>query len=399
MAGLRRMLALTALPSFDNAWPSSSDAWPISKAGRRERDRILDAAAAEGTDGADGTALLRAAVLRQMEEEDAGFAAGVRAYRDHPWRRDMPEPPTLWSEGCVRVLDFGGQGRPVLFVPSLINRAYVLDLAPGASMLRYLAEEGVRPLLLDWGTPGPAERGFTLTDHIAGPLERALAALPGPVVLAGYCMGGLLTLAAALRQPERVAALALLATPWNFHAGPDAPARGRSLAKLLPALEPAMELAGALPTEMVQALFAALDPWGIARKFRRFGKERPDTDRARLFVALEDWLNDGVPLAAPVARSCFQDWYGRNDTARLAWRVAGAVVDPADWAGPLFVAVPRADRIVPPASALALALRAGQGRASMTLHEAGAGHIGMVAGPMARSALWRPLLGWLRSLP
>ena len=53
--------------------------------------------------------------------------------------------------------------RPVvLFVPSLINRWTVLDLMRGHSMLRWLAERGVRPMLLDWGEPEPA---FTLTDH------------------------------------------------------------------------------------------------------------------------------------------------------------------------------------------------------------------------------------------
>ena len=61
-----------------------------------------------------------------------------------------------------------------MFVPSLVNRAYVLDLAPGRSMLRWLAERGIRPVLLDWGWPGAAERSFTLTDYVAGRLERAL---------------------------------------------------------------------------------------------------------------------------------------------------------------------------------------------------------------------------------
>ena len=114
----------------------------------------------------------------------------------------------------------------VLFVPSLVNRAYVLDLTPERSLMRWLPGQGFRTLLLDWGWPGEAERHFTLTDYVAGRLERALMAAPGPVVLAGYCMGGLLALAAALRRPDRVRALALLATPWDFHAGPDGPRRG-----------------------------------------------------------------------------------------------------------------------------------------------------------------------------
>ena len=50
----------------------------------------------------------------------------------------------------------------MLVVPSLINRPYILDLAPGRSLLRWLAAQGLRPLLMDWGTPGAAEAGFDL---------------------------------------------------------------------------------------------------------------------------------------------------------------------------------------------------------------------------------------------
>ncbi|WP_431281024.1 alpha/beta fold hydrolase [Humitalea sp. 24SJ18S-53] len=400
LSAMRRMLALGAIPPSLPGLPPWSDAWPISKAGRAERDRILAAAAAlqsgpgDPSPPADPTALLRAAVIDRLGAEDAAFQAGVLAYRRHPAQRDLPDPPVLWREGSARLLDYGGSGPAMLFVPSLVNRAHVLDLAPGHSLLRWMAGQGARPLLLDWGFPGAAECGFSLTDHIAGRLERALLACGGPVIMVGYCMGGLLALASALRRPDRVVALALLATPWDFHAGPGAAAQAPALAAMLPGLEPVMELTGGLPTDMVQALFAGLDPWGIARKFRRFATMDQDSARARQFVALEDWLNDGVPLPAPVARECFTAWYGRNDTARLAWRVAGQVVDPADWAGPLFIAVPRADRIVPPASAMGLADRAAKGAARITLHDAAAGHIGMATGPLAESALWRPLRDW-----
>ena len=206
----------------------------------------------------------------------------------------------------------------MLFVPSLVNRAYVLDLAPGHSMLRWLAANGVRPLLLDWGWPGEAERRFTLTDYVAGRLERAMAAARdlagGPVVLAGYCMGGTLAVAAAQRRPDLVRALALLAAPWDFHA-PD-PDRAKQAAAMLPLVEPALAFNHTLPVDLLQVLFAMLDPWGVADKYRGFARLDPDSERARLFVALEDWLNDGVPLAAPVARECLAGWYGENTPAR-----------------------------------------------------------------------------------
>ncbi len=308
----------------------------------------------------------------------------------------MPDLPVLLAEGAARVVDHGAgptSDLPVLFVPSLVNRAYILDLMPGQSMLRWLAAQGgVRPLLLDWGWPGAAERTFTLTDHIAGRLERFLVALPGPVVLAGYCMGGLLTLAAALRRPDRVRALALLATPWDFHAA-DAPA-AIALGAALPLFEPMLQATGALPIDALQTMFAGLEPGGIARKFRHFGTLDQASPAAARFVALEDWLNDGVPLAAPVARETIGGWYGANTPARGEWRVAGQEIRPETLDMPCFVAVPGRDRIVPPASALALA-----GMISgAVVHRPASGHIGMAAGPRAEAALWGPLLGWLRSL-
>src|SRR3989304_5636353 len=64
----------------------------------------------------------------------------------------------------------------VLVVPSLINRAYILDLAAEHSLMRYLAARGLDAALVAWGAPGPVERGFALTDYIAGRLGSALAA-------------------------------------------------------------------------------------------------------------------------------------------------------------------------------------------------------------------------------
>jgi polyhydroxyalkanoate synthase subunit PhaC len=325
---------------------------------------------------------------------DPELIAGIAAYRRHPWHRTLPDPPCLWEEGGSRLLDYGADrtALPVLFVPSLVNRAYVLDLAPGRSMLRYLAKAGLRPLLLDWGWPGEIERSFTLTDYIAGRLERALSAVGAPVVLAGYCMGGLLAAAAAQRRPEALRGLALLATPWDFHA-PD-PAQAAHVARILPMLEPMLGFTGTLPVDALQLLFAMLDPHGIANKYRGFAKLSQTSERAELFVALEDWLNDGVPLGAPVARECLGGWYGANTPAKGAWRVAGMPVDPASLRLPAFVAVPARDRIVPPESARPLAALI----PAAALHAPAAGHIGMVAGSAAEAALWRPMLDWLRSL-
>ena len=386
LLGMRRWLAMATLPlACSSASPPSRPGWPRSKPAV---ERLAGRLAAGGHRPED----FAGAVWRALDRDDAALLAGIQAYRRHPWRREEPAWPVLWSEGGSRLLDYGGEGASILVVPSLVNRAGILDLMPGSSMLRHLAGQGLHVVLLDWGEPGAVERGFGLTDYIAGRLERALGALGGPVVLAGYCMGGLLAMGAALRRPAGVRALALLATPWDFWA--EDAARARRLGGLLPGLEPLLAATGALPVDVLQALFAALDPFAIAEKYRGFAALDQASERARRFVALEDWLNDGVALAAPVAREVLGGWYGANAPARGEWRVAGEVVDPGRLAMPAFLAIPSRDRIVPPASALALA----RSLPGALVHGAAAGHIGMVAGQGAEAALWRPLRRWLTGL-
>ena len=301
----------------------------------------------------------------------------------------------MWQDGTTRLRDYApGGGRPVLLVPSLINRAYILDLSARRSLARWLAANtGLRPLLVDWDAPGEAERAFDLTDYIAGRLAAALdvaAALAGgPVPVVGYCMGGLLALALARLRADAVSRLALLATPWDFHA--DRPETARAAGAMVATMLPSLERWGELPVDLIQALFYTLDPLLVVRKFVRFGTGDPAAPEAAAFVALEDWLNDGVGLALPVALECIVGWYGANTPAAGAWRVAGTAVRPADIAPPTLVMVPRDDRIVPPASARALATAL----PAATVRTPPAGHVGMVAGRRAASQVWRPLADWL----
>jgi polyhydroxyalkanoate synthase len=278
-------------------------------------------------------------------------------------------------------------------VPSLINRAYILDLSPKRSLLRFLVAAGFRPFLIDWGAPAEAERAFTLTDYVAGRLAEALhvatetAGRPAAVV--GYCMGGLLALALAQRDPTRVRALALLATPWDFHAAHAA--QRRALQAMAPGLSAVIDALGELPVDVLQAMFASLSPYQTTTKFRHFAALGRGGEMARHFVALEDWLNDGVPLVAGVARECLFGWYVDNAPARGQWHVAGRAVLPREVAAPALVVIPEKDHIVPPGSAAVL----DKALPRATALSLPAGHIGMVAGTRAEATLFKPLSAWL----
>jgi len=384
-AALSSMVWRAALP----IWKSGSLPWSPALASAAERlRRDLERQNPEELDGA---------VELELRRRFEAFLRGIEAYRAHGYRRTLSDGVAIWSEGTTRLLDYGAPGAmagpTVLIVPSLVNRAYVLDLAPGASLVRHLAAAGQRPLLVDWGEPGAIERGFSLTDYIAGRLGRALdaaTALAGrPVAVVGYCMGGNLVLPLAQTKPDRIESLALVATPWDFHAATGGPPP--LLVSLRPWLESLIDSLQVLPVDVLQAFFFALDPMQGWAKFRRFAELPGGSEEAQRFVALEDWANDGVALAGPVARECLLDWYIGNTPARGEWRVAGAPVDPAAIEVRTLVVLTARDRIVPAAAAAALADAM---PFAQRLTPKG-GHVGMVVGHGAEAELWRPLAAWL----
>jgi polyhydroxyalkanoate synthase subunit PhaC len=48
---------------------------------------------------------------------------------------------------------------PILSVMATTNRGYILDLAPGQSLIEFLLKQGYDVYLLDWGPPGPTKSG------------------------------------------------------------------------------------------------------------------------------------------------------------------------------------------------------------------------------------------------
>jgi polyhydroxyalkanoate synthase len=403
--------ALMTWASCESAWQLWKQGFASSKPSSATPNPVLpeavetlfaEAAALEARAGAGG---FGRAIQREVARRLERLADGVLAYRQHPVHRTLKDPPAVWREGNTRLLDFGAtdraarkrRARAVLVVPSLINRWEVLDLTAEKSLLRAMAMQGLRPYLVDWGTPDDTERRFDNAAYVAR-LERAAAfvtkrARRAPAVL-GYCMGGTLSVALAARQPRRVAGLALLAAPWDFHADRSGQA---FLASVGPMLAEAADKIGELPVDILQMLFWSLDPWLAVKKFGRFLGMDQQSDSARDFVLLEDWLNEGAPLAGPAARECLVGWYGENVPGRGAWVVGGRKIVPRRIKTPSLVMIPSGDRIVPPASAASLA-DPRRGLRNAARIDLPLGHIGMVVSGRARELCWTPLIDWLAAL-
>jgi|CXWL01.1.fsa_nt_gi polyhydroxyalkanoate synthase len=323
--------------------------------------------------------------------------AGVLRYYETPYQRNVSEPPTIWQRGSARLLDYGQKvSSPksvVLFIPSLINRYYILDLEEERSFLRYLATQGIYPLVLDWGKPSATEQKFNCGDYVTEILSPAIDFISKisaqPVALAGYCMGGVLALAAAKIKRTKISSLALFATPWDFHCPEFAPF----------VLEKKWQLEMAkrineqktLPAEMIQSLFYLTDPFVFEHKFRRYAELDPNSRVAKDFVALEHWVNDGVPMTSGVAHDSLIGWAQENKLAKGEWVVSGKNITPPPKTLPTFIAIPRNDHVVPFECAIPLATAS---KHAQVIHPS-AGHVGMIVGGHAKRELWHPYATWL----
>lgn len=312
----------------------------------------------------------------------AAVLAGMRAYQQHPHARAMVERRMVARAGAARLVDYGGgTGRPVVLVPSLINAPDVLDLAPDASLTAHLTANGLQPLVVKWGAPGPDERGMDLDRLVTERLLPLIASLGEPPLLVGYCLGGTIAAVAAALSPPRK--LALIATPWVFQGyGPE---RQATMLKLWADIEPAARATGVVPIDLLQPGFWNLDPERSIMKFERFGLLDPAAREARHYVLVEDWVNSGPPIGFAAAAHIFERLYRADEPGRGAWTIDGVRVDPAALPCPVLNIVSATDRIVPAAAAPDAGERI----------DLAAGHVGMMVGGRARGLLYEPLTRWL----
>lgn len=112
-------------------------------------------------------------------------------------------------------------GTPLLIVPPMINKFYVMDLAPGRSMVEFLVEQGVQVFVVSWRNPDERHRDWGLDRYAQAALGAldAIERITGEerAVLYGACSGGILAAMTAAHlqatgASDRLAGLTLVVT-------------------------------------------------------------------------------------------------------------------------------------------------------------------------------------------
>jgi len=308
------------------------------------------------------------------------FLKGVNKFYGHfETRKDNQH--VIWQEGSTRVIDYTSsqtRGKTLFFIPSLINKSYILDLTEKTSIVKYFASLGYKVYLVDFIEPLDSETNMKLSDYEER-LSRAISELcvASETIVIGYCLGGVL----ALNLAEKFDLLGqiLLATPWDFkhfkkHFALDNQFTLQNFINMIEQLPKT-------PASMVQLFFSYLAPERIWYKFCQFSgmKEQNEIDN---FLALEQWVNDGLSLSRAFALESLQMLANNSLNKPINCSIPTLAIYGLD------------DKIVPASSCLPLYQQLSN---KFILFEK-TGHVGLIIGKVSQSKIWPEMAGWLETI-
>lgn len=322
--------------------------------------------------------LAKLSTLWSRKPPPVGTTPSDVVHRENKWRLLRYRPR---AAGVAHPL-------PVLLVPSLINRHYVLDLLPGKSFAEYLVQEGFDVSIIDWGTPGDEDRYLDFDEITDRYLGRALKvatanARAERAHVLGYCLGGTLAAIHAAARPDRVATLAALAAPVRFGDDGLLSAWTRTASFDVDAL---VDATGNVPWQLMQSAFHLLRPTLSLSKAVQL-LDRAWTDESLDgFLALETWGNDNVSFPGECYRRYVEALYRDDALFKGTFALRGAPARLDAIRCPLLAVTFEHDNIVPWRSAAAL-LDAVSSSDKVHVHLPG-GHVGAVVSQKAKATLW-----------
>jgi polyhydroxyalkanoate synthase len=240
---------------------------------------------------------------------------------------------------------------PLLLVPPTINKYYILDIAPGRSLIEHFVSQGQQVFTISWRNPEQEQGHFDLDTYAQAVAEArdAVAAIAGQsaVHLAAACSGGIITAAllghlAARDRLADVASLTLMVCALdNAQAGTVSALTSRDLAAAAVA-ESARK--GYLDGKALEGVFTWLRPndliWSYVVNNYLLGKEPPAFD-------ILYWNQDTVRMAAGLHRDFIRIALDNPLTRPGELEVLGSPVDLSAVGIDTYLIAGLSDHIVP----------------------------------------------------
>ncbi len=206
---------------------------------------------------------------------------------------------------------------PLLYVPPLVNKYYMIDLQPRSSLVKWLVDQGRTVFVISWVNPDERHRDMGVEDYVLHGIVEAIgaarkAAKADKVDLFSFCLGGTLvaiTLAwlAAKGRANEVNTATLIGSMVDFADMRDWFAFVHEAH--LEALEDHLAKRGFIDSTELQQLFAAVRSndliWSSVVNHYLLDRPAPASD-------LLHWFEDGARIPAAFLKSYNRGLLSRN---------------------------------------------------------------------------------------
>lgn len=284
---------------------------------------------------------------------------------------------------------------PLLIIPSMINRYYVLDLLPGKSFIEYQISHGVDIYLLDWGTPYDEDNWMSLEQLITHRLDYFIDAVTADaktdkVNILGHCLGGTLATIYTLLFGDRVNGLMLLTAPIDFEHGGKL---GLWVKQNHFRPESVTKAYGHMPWWVLQTSFQMLKPMLPWHKLEKLMKEMNNPEFMKNFWALEVWSQDNVSFPGRCFITLIDELYRKNALIKGEMHLHGKTLSLKQLQSPVLNIAASDDHIVLFNSTVQnYHLDKDVDFESITSQ---GGHIGSILGSRAQKNVWPQITNWL----
>jgi polyhydroxyalkanoate synthase len=287
---------------------------------------------------------------------------------------------------------------PILIIYALINRPYILDLQPDRSVVKSLLENGFDVYLIDWGEPQDKDHMLTVNDYVNNFIDKIVEYILtengiDQLSILGYCMGGTLSTMYTALHPDKVKNFIAMAAPIYFEtdesllhvwANPD-----------YFDVDRVVDTFGNVPPDFLNGGYLFLDPIGnIYSKYMKFLDSVDNEDFVRMFLRMEKWISDGIPLAGEAFREFIKNGYQQNLLVQNKWKLNGNTVNLNNINMPVLNIIGQYDHLVPPSASKPLLDYVGSSDTKELILPTG--HIGLSVSSKSHRVLWPQVADWLR---
>jgi polyhydroxyalkanoate synthase subunit PhaC len=283
---------------------------------------------------------------------------------------------------------------PLLFSPPWINKYYIMDLAPGRSLVQWAVDHGHTAFMISYRNPDEPMRNVKMDDYlISGPIAalEVVRDITGAkkANLLGLCLGGTLTMATLAYLDAVGLDLINSATFLNTLIDFSEPGMLGIFTDeaSIKRLQRTMQRTGFLPKEDMQRSFNLLRTndliWNYAVSSWLMGEEPQAFD-------LLSWNNDSTRMPAEMHTFYLRSCYVENQLARGVMELAGQQLDLEEVDQDLYFLSAEQDHIAPWRSSYAGALLPG-GNVRFVLSNSG--HIAGIVNPPSPKSIHRVLDG------